>query len=551
MRQGRATVRQTAQKPAVYKSISIPSPTLGLIANANLASPQPGGAYVLENWLPTATGALMRRGTVSQNQLGDGTQTVRSLFSYVNGNNEKLFAAIDTAIYDVTSAVGSFALVDNLSRQLIDDQGNPLIAFPVAPLSPVVSGQTSGSWSVVQFATPGGVFLRAVNGADTPLVYDGTSWSTSPAITGVDPKTLSYTFVHQKRLFFIKEDSLSAWYLPADSIGGAAVELPLGGVFSLGGSLLFGSTWSLETGGGGLQENCIFVTTEGEVVVYQGSDPSTAATWSKVGIYRIGKPLGPQAHFRAGGDIVILTDVGAIPLSQALQKDFAVLSPTAVSAQIETIWNTEVANRVGANWSCVVWSTNQMAVVAPPTINDQPAVMYVVNSRTGGWGKYTGWNGTCLAVFRNRLFFGSVNGQIIEANVGGLDMGVPYTATFIPSFSDFGSQGAKTIGMTRAVLRSTMPVTDKLSMQREFRVSLPSPPDASMVNSANVWDAGTWGASVWGAPNLKETFEQWRSTPSTGYALAPALQVTSGSLVPIDVEVIRLDVTYTPGDVVT
>src|SRR3546814_7978346 len=57
----------------------------------------------------------------------------------------------------------------------------------------------------------------------------------------------------------------------------------------------------------GLSEQNIFVSTEGEVAVYQGSDPGEAATWSKVGVYRIGKPLGARAHFRGGGDIAIAT----------------------------------------------------------------------------------------------------------------------------------------------------------------------------------------------------------------------------------------------------
>src|SRR3546814_8798766 len=68
----------------------------------------------------------------------------------------------------------------------------------------------------------------------------------------------------------------------ADSIGGPAEPFPLGGVFGLGGSLLFGSAWSIDSSSdSGLSEQNIFVSTEGEVAVYQGSDPGEAATWSK------------------------------------------------------------------------------------------------------------------------------------------------------------------------------------------------------------------------------------------------------------------------------
>lgn len=633
VRAGRAVPRSSAQKPKVYQVASINAPTLGLVANTNLAAPPPGGAFLLENFLPTATTALLRRGSLTFNRIGDLTKGIVSLFTYLNGNTQKLFAATDSGIYNASNAVVQTHISDGLGNILKDDQGNRLIPYIDTIATADISGFLSGAWSTVQFATSGGVFLDLVNGTDKKLVYNGTDFfpiggtslyainyttETAPFTTGktltgatsaatgiivkvidngttgtlwldtvtgtfsgtevisdnnttpgsatasgaptllfggftnVDPAALSYNWVYKHRLFYVQKDSLDAWYLPVDSLTGAAVQLPLGGEFTRGGSLLFGSSWSLETGAGGLSEQCIFVSTEGEVLVFQGGDPSTAATWSKVGTYRIGKPLGPQAHFRAGGDIVISTDIGLIPLSQALQKDFAVLSPSAVSAQIETIWNEEVKNRAGAPWHCTVWSANQMAVVSPPSVNSLPSVMYVANSRTGAWGKFTGWDATCVCVFQDRMFFGTTDGLVIEANVTGSDNGQPYTGTYVPLFGDLGVAGEKATGMARAVIRAVAPVNDRFSMQTEYDVGLPTVPSAPYVSGANAWDSGVWNVSVWGQPATKKnTYDVWRSVPGTGYAMAPALQITSGSLVPLDAEIVRVDVTFQPGDVVT
>jgi hypothetical protein len=366
----------------------------------------------------------------------------------------------------------------------------------------------------------------------------------TPAITGIDSSKLSYVWPYKERLFFVEKDSLNAWYLPAASVGGAAVVLPLGAVFTRGGSLLFGSSWSLETGAGGLSEQCIFVSTEGEVAVFQGSDPSVAASWSRVGVYRIGKPLGKNAHFRAGGDIIIITDIGAIPLSQALQKDIAVLSPSAVSAQIETIWNAEVRNRPSDGWSALVWSSNQMAVVAPPVTVGQPTVLYVVNTRTGGWSKFTGWNARCLLVFNDRLFFGSENGIIVEGNVTGQDLGLPYVGIYVPLFSDFGAQGRKIASMAKLITKSVFDPKEKLSMQKDYKVSLPAPPTASTVTLSNTWGSGVWGVSKWGGAQVKVSFGNWKSVPQNGDVLSPAVQITSGNLSPLDTEIVRIDVTY-------
>lgn len=546
-------------KPRIAKVTTFPAPVGGWIKNQNLAIPgarRPdgsavNGAFVLENWFPIATGIRMRGGTAQYNQLGDGTQTIRSLFTYVNGNNKSLFAAIDDAIYDVTFQVATFNLVDDLGRSLVDDQGNNLIAFPTSPLVPVVTGQTSGAWSVVQFATPGGVFLRAVNGTNTSQVYDGATWSTTPAITGVDSATLSNVFVFKQRLFFLQKDSLDAWYLPAASIGGAAVKFPLGGVFSRGGSLLFGGSWSID-GGGGLTAQCIFVTTEGEVAVYQGTDPSTAATWSLVGVYRVGKPLGPKAWIHAGGDLVIGTDIGFVPLSQAVSRDFAALSPTAISYPIETAWNDAVSARPGLNWSCEVWPSKQMVLIALPTVPSTVPQMFVANARTGAWSLFTGWDATCVQLFDNRLFYGSTGGLIVEAEVGGSDQGDLYTSSCVPLFDPLKSPSSLKVGMSaRATLLSPVKVKATLSMQKDFNVNLPSAPDDIRTASGSLWGVGIWGTDTWGTTAAKQVFQSWQSVNGSGYSVAPAVQVSSGGIVPPDVELVALDLTYDLGDVVT
>jgi hypothetical protein len=227
---------------------------------------------VLENWFPTATGIRMRGGT-SVHAVTPGLEDITALFTYVDGNNRSLFSATATKVFDVTASFDTGYIVDDLSDYLVDDLGDRII-FGNDPV-PVVSGLSGGDWSVVQFSTPAGAFLRAVNGVNTPRVYDGATWSTAPAITGVTPESLSYVWSFKNRLFFVQKDTQNAWYLPVDSIGGAAVEFPLGGVFTRGGSLLFGASWSTD-GGGGLSEQCAFFSSEGEVAVYQGTDPSTA-----------------------------------------------------------------------------------------------------------------------------------------------------------------------------------------------------------------------------------------------------------------------------------
>jgi hypothetical protein len=537
---------------------TFPAPVGGWIRNQNLATPgarrpdgtKVSGAFVLENWFPTATGIRMRRGSSVYGTVSNGEEDVVSLFTYINGNNQSLFAATPTGIYNSVQAQDF--LVDDGGNNLADDTGDELLSIAVNSV-PLVGSLNNGNWITVQTANASGsVFLRAVNGVDTPLVYDGSAWSTSPAITGVDPTTLSYVWSFKRRTWFVQKDSLNAWYLAADAIGGAATLFPLSGIFTRGGSLVFGSSWSLESTGGGLSEQQIFVTSEGEIAVYQGDDPSTASSWSLVGVYRTGKPLGPKAHIRAGGDIVIATDIGFLPVSTSITRDYAALSPAAVSYSIEAAWNEFVASRSFAGWSCEVWATEQMVAIALPTESGSTPTVLVANARTGAWAPYTGWNALCLQAFQDRLFFGSTEGTIVEAEVTGYDQGIPYTATCVPLFDSLRSPASLKVGLlARATLLSSSDIEPQLSLQSDYVVSLPSAPSAAVVQSANAWDAGIWNQSIWDASVQKSIHQGWQSIGGEGYSLSVGAQITSGSLLPPDVELVSIDLTFDVSDLAT
>jgi hypothetical protein len=542
-------------KPRLAKLQSFPAPVGGWIKNVNLATPDArlpsgqrvNGAAALENWFPTATGIRMRGGTqVHATVLEE--DDITSLFTYVDGNNRSLFATTETQLYDVTTSGTVEFLVDENGDNLVDENGDFLISGGTAH---VVDGLTGGNWSVVQFSTSGGAFLRMVNGVDTPLVYDGSAFGTSPAITGVTPETLSFVWSFKNRIFLVEKDTQNAWYLSVDSIGGAASKFPLGGVFTRGGALLFGASWSLDSGSG-LSEQCVFVSTEGEVAVYQGTNPADAAAWSKVGVYRIGKPRGPKAMIRAGGDLVIATDIGFVPLSVAVQRDIAALSPSAISYPIEEAWNDAIRDRSAENWHCEVWPTKQMVAVALPTPAGTQAQMLVANARTGAWALFTGWNGKCLALFGDRLFFGSTNGKVIECEVTGYDQEIPYTAVVVPLFDPLKSPASLKTGLlARYTIRAPSDVTVRLSMQVDYEINLPAAPDDTGTPSGSVWGTAVWGTSVWGSAVEKRTFRKWQSVRGSGYAVSVAAQVTSGSITPPDIEYVQTDLTYDGADIVS
>lgn len=598
-------------KPRIAKAATFAAATSGWIANANLAAANAKlqGAFKLQNFFPLATSIILRRGSVKYATLGDTTLPVDSLMTYKNGSQNNFFGATANAIYDITTVVnpnvsptaavsgltsgdwssaqfattGGVYLVNvNASDNMEIYDGTAWWAITNQPINRLnfdtqttnftvgatVTGGTSGSTAVISSMVDNGatgylivgtvtgtgfVDNETITGGGGSALVNGVIQPLFVAFTGVNTNVLSYVWPYKSRLFFIEENSMNAWYLPIDSIGGAATKLPMGGLFTLGGSLLFGASWSLDTSGdGGLSEQCVFVSTEGEVVVFQGNNPADANNWSRVGTYRIGKPLGPKAFIRAGGDLVISTSIGFVPLSQAIQRDIAALSPAAVSYKIETEWNNFVSMRAGSDWCCEVWPSSQMVIIALPTVNYQPATMLVSNARTGAWAEYTNWDGNCLDVFNDRLFFGSQNGRVVEANVSGLDEGNTYTGLWVPLFDDFRSADAlKTALNGRVFMRGPKEPDPAVNCQFDYIYSAYPTASAPVISDGSEWGVGIWGTSIWGTANTLDNYNQWVSLGGAGYAIAPDVQVTSGFVVPLDTEIIRFEMTYDMGDILS
>src|SRR5690606_28818028 len=123
-----------------------------------------------------------------------------------------------------------------------------------------------------------------------------------------------------------------------------------------------------------------------------------------------------------GGDIIVATSIGYVRLSEAIRRELAALGPTAVSYPIETAWNNAVETRSDP-WACEIWASKQMAIVAIPTPTGAVPEWFIANVRTGAWARRLNWDALCVLVFRERLFYGTPQGTVVEANITGLDQG--------------------------------------------------------------------------------------------------------------------------------
>jgi hypothetical protein len=528
-----------AQVAQQLQTITIPAPTRGIIQNENEAYMQPGAAVVCDNWAPTMKGVKLRGGCVRWCVLPETTPII-SGFQYASGNNQRMFAGNATKLYDVTSSVPTL----------------------------VKSGQTSGNYCASQLANQGGDWMLVVNDAgNAPLRYDGTSWEVlipgyvPPAgkpstITGpagssvVNGGNLVYVWKYRNRWFFIEGGTMNAWYLPLNSPGGLLQMIPLSGAATKGGKLLFGATWSLDAGDG-IDDKCIFATDLGELLIFTGGDPSTAANWRQEGRYQVPPPMGMNAHMALGGDMLIMTTAGIVPISAAITKTSEELELAAITRAIKPMWRDEVAAKRAWSWTMENWNEYGGIFVTWPGGAIGNRYCAVVNAATGAWCRFVGYDATCFLRLRGDMFFGTQDGIVMQADRTGYDDGRTYTAVLVGGWEMFQSPSQTvTWRQARASFAASngQPFQPQISATADYVVTLPTPPPAGPDPGVpEVWDQGLWDHMHWdratpGRPVVRNT--GWVSIGVTGYSHAPIAQVTVGQQAKPDVELISIAATF-------
>lgn len=498
-----------------------PAPTGGWDDESPLSDMDEARAVILDNWFPQPNYVELRKGWTQHSPTGQ-TAGVKSLMAYhaPNNANDKLFSACNTTIYNVTSSTAAASTVTTLTNARLQH---------------------------ANFTTSGGSYLYTVNGADLPNMFDGTTWS-NPAITGVDESTFVNLNVFKFRLFFIPVRSTKFWYLDVGTVSGAATSFELGGLMSMGGSLVAMGTITID-GGSGPDDHAVFVTSKGQVIVYQGSDPSDANAWALVGVYNISPPIGYRCLVKIAGDLGILTTSGVLPLSKAMVVDRAAIDNIALTSRINNTM-TASARDYGSNdgWALCVYPRSNMCIVNVPTVSDKSAHQYVMNTLHGAWCRFTGQNALCWEVFQDRLFFGGTAGKVYEADVASSDGGAAIIADMKTAFSFYGNAGVlKKWQMIQPLIMSDGRVAPGIAMNVDFNNAAPTYIPAGGTLSSLKWNEFQWNAAQWPAEQVVS--QRWSSVGALGRSAAIYMRVVavSTSTSPITMQVNGFNITYEQG----
>jgi hypothetical protein len=544
----RQALRQNRARAQTAIQGSVPAPINGWNTLDSIAGMKPGYAVILDNWICRGEAIEMRRGFIEQ---CTGTaDAVETLIAWRGDSaGDKLFACAGANIIDVTTAG----------------------ALPSAAYASAASAR----WNYTNFANDAGRFAILVNGAQEALKYDGSSFAVT-SITGTSgsitltPADLKYVMAHKARLHFIEKNTLRVWFLDVNAIAGAAGLLDLGPVFTRGGYLVGLGRLTLD-GGVGPDDFACYLTSEGQVAIYQGTDPSDANNWALVGVYNLAKPIGERGFIEFGTDLLVLTEAGVFALTTILRTPVEQQGNKALSQKIGPTLASAAAS-YGANfgWQLTPYSgRGGLLIVNVPTAELSTSEQYVRSSQGGGWSRFTGIDAFCWETANGEIYFGSTAG-VYRWDAGASDNSTPITPDVLPAYQAFSSRGQnKVFTMVRALLRAPSIVRPALQVLTNYdKDTVPtavqntvtpgdvSPSDASIVRQD--W-TGAAGEGYVGSPRMR--FSLTGATDSDRVAVTEDLtsllllgpagtdHILTRPNLPLDVEVqcIGFDVLYVNG----
>jgi hypothetical protein len=495
-------VKANARRELIASGFSLPPPIGGLNARDALSNMDPKDALILNNWFPQPTYVELRRGYMTHATL-PVTTPIDTLMQYSGPTANRLFAATSSTIYNVTAG-GSVASAD-------------------------VTGLSNAKWQYVNFSTAGGNFIWCCNGADIPRSYDGTTWgvlstiSAATASVGFNSANFIYVTAFKSRLWLVEKGSRNAWYLGASSITGLAVKFPLGSIFQLGGELIAIGTLSQDAGNGPDDFIC-FLTSNGEVAVYQGTDPGSDL--ALVGRFQIARPVPLRPIIQVGGDMFVLTDDGVVSMIKALNIDKAAIGKSVITTKINTLINQSVQSyRSNFGWQLFAYPRGNWAIVNVPVSENSSQFQYIMNTLTGSWCTFTGLNANNFCLLGDDLYFGGNSGVVSIADTTYTDNGSGILAQLKSAFNYLGNRGTnKFVTMIRPVYRANGNPAILLGVDMDFSNVDPGS-TLNVPAGGSGWDVGAWDDATWTGDTAYTV--EWQTVGGIGYCMAVRLNALS------------------------
>jgi hypothetical protein len=525
--------RRRPPTPASAQTFTVPAPTGGLnTISAGLQIP-PSDCVLAYNLISSESGLRTRLGYriwctgLEGNGSGD---EVRSVLPFTGGSGGRIFVTTERGIWDCSEAT------PNLVLEFATPSG-------VAGYGVASAMVTSAGRFLLYTDEVNGLHVYTASSNSWAAVSEGTG---PLQISGIPPSRFVFVTLFKGRVWFVERDSSDAWYLPTGQLYGAATRFPLSAVFREGGTLVGLWNWTYD-GGSGLDDSLVAVSTGGDVLVYQGTDPASASTFGLRGVWQIGAtPGGRHIGTTYGGELLLLSRQGIAPLSRLVVGTAG--TAEYATAKVSNLLGRLMATRASrTEWRLVQNpEDNALMVVVPRDYNAQD-VQLVQAQASRGWFLYRDLPIHSAATWNGRLWFGTLDGRLC-VHTGTVDALQDDTYesidwSLITAPSTLGTPRQKRVGLIRPLIISESGEASYEARARyRYNPAELDPVTLVLDGGGTPWDTAVWDTDVWaGAPLPTQTLRGGGG--GTGVEVAIALRGTAiGRTV-----LVSVDVTYQSG----
>ena len=521
---------------------------------------------------------------------------VRTLIPYTgslkDGSSNRLFACTQSGIWDVSSSSAAPTQVVTFGTQNADSGwgvstvfvtgAGHLLAYTDEANGYYVYSETGATWvKVVQAASvawapttvysPGATVtssgvsyqsaLGGTSGTTPPTgtgtgISDGgvTDWAYYPSIGTADPTKFCFVLAWKNRLWFVERDTAKAWYLGLNAIYGNAVAFNFGARFKAGGDLRGLWSWTYD-GGSGMDDALVAVSGGGDIVIYHGTDPASASTFALTGVWFVGSvPVGRRIATDFGGDILLLSSTGIIPLSKLVIGNVVYDRSQYQTFKISNLFNQlQAVTGTLRGWSMRLHPIDSCLMVLVPTAVNQSSQQLVMSLTTRGWSRYRDIPiGVCAEPWDGTLYFGTEDGRVCvnDGYVDGVLLSDPNTFSAIAwslltSFQNLGTPTWKRVQIIRPrMLTQGGSVSFQATANYDWDMTEPAAPASTVATGTSLWDSGLWDTATWqGAYNSQSIIN---GAAGIGSAVAIALRGSSAARTTIT----GIDVSFDQGGMI-
>jgi hypothetical protein len=438
--------------------------------------------------------------------MGAPVESVRSILSFTgsedDGGTDKLFACTTSGIWDCS---------------LSTDTPSQVYTFPTI-------AATSGYGVGTAFVTIAGHFYAYCDESNGYVLYeeDTDTWSLIAAgsgvgeIDGVDPRKLAFVTAWKSRLLFVERDTANMWYLPVGQVTGTVTKFDFGNKFRYGGPLVGLWNWTID-GGQGVDDYLVAVSRSGDVAVYAGTDPSDADAFMQKGMWFIGGiPAGRKIATDFGGDVLLLSVLGIIPLSKLLGGGQIAMPDTYTTRNIGPLLTDAMEQRKHLRgWELRIHPEENVLLINTPAWTGQADEQFVMAlaSSGKGWGLWSGLPMECSEIWHGKLYFGTSDGRLC-VNSGAYDNisrdGTIASASdvefaFLSAYQSLGNPNRKQVRVIRPILRVDGATPAYTARARyDFDESAISETVIAGATTEALWDTAVWDVFLW-AEGLEPT----------------------------------------------